>query len=398
MGSLEYSQPRGTTSCFSSLPEVETDEVFRLLGAYHADTHPNRVNLGAGIYCGDEGQSWPLEVVGRVEKSLHAQSNIRRHDYLPIEGDQRFLSVARDLIFSPPKIRTEDSSSSLVRSPPDARIVSVQAVSGTGANHIGARFLAETIRPRCVWLSNPTWDNHHTIWNSVGVPQRRYPYYNPATRSLDFAALMETLEREAQPQDVVVLHACAHNPTGLDPSQEQWMAIADLCRRKGLFPFFDNAYQGFASGDPTRDSWAIRYFEQMEPPQEMCVAQSFSKNFGLYGQRTGAFHVVINETSTRGRSKVLGALSHLIRSEYSVSPRYGSDIVRTIMESETLVKEWLVDLQVISDRIKSMRVALLDELHRLCTPGSWQQIVKQVGCDIYPLLGCYNFLTQNTPP
>ncbi|KIW14490.1 hypothetical protein PV08_07274 [Exophiala spinifera] len=387
MGILQDPQPLSGSSHFSSLSPVETDEVFNLLGAYRQDTHPSRVNLGAGVYCTDEGESWPLRVVERVEKSLYEDRDPRRHDYIPIEGDRRFLDVARDLVFSsssptqPPshagKRLSQQSSVS-----PD-RVVSVQTISGTGANHTGARFLAETLRPGCVWLSDPTWANHHVIWSSVGVAQRLYPYYDARNCTVDFSAMMATLEREAQPRDVVVLHACAHNPTGLDPSRDQWAAIAELCRRKQLFPFFDSAYQGFASGDPARDAWAIRHFCELQPPQELCVAQSFSKNFGLYGQRAGAFHLVVNDASMVTRASVLGRLAGILRSEISVSPRYGSTIVRTVLESEDLTHAWLADLQVMSGRIKAMRLALYSELCRLQTPGSWKHIVDQVGMFSY---------------
>lgn len=360
-------------SLFSSLPEVAKDEVFSLMAQYRADTDPNRVNLGAGVYCCDEGKSWPLKVVGQVEKNLHELQDISRHDYLAIEGDPRFLAVARDLLFS----SAFDSADDL-RQSTESRIVSVQTISGTGANHIGARFLAENLRPRRVWLSNPTWANHHAIWESVGVPVAEYPYYNKDNRTLDFDAMMATLEQEAQSEDVIVLHACAHNPTGIDPSHAQWMAIAELCQRKQIFPFFDSAYQGFASGSPVQDAWAVCHFYGLQPPVEMCVAQSFSKNFGLYGQRAGAFHLVMNDPSYAARDTVLANLSHIIRSEYSVSPRYGSTIIKTVLESKSLSEEWLADLKTISGRIKSMRVALYDELCRLKTPGSWVHIVDQV--------------------
>lgn len=358
------------TSYFSSLPEVEKDEVFGLMAAYNSDPHPDRVNLGAGVYCSDEGRSWPLQVVVRVEKTIHERQDIGRHDYLAIEGDPRFLNVARKLIFS--------STSSEQQQLMESRIVSVQTISGTGANHIGARFLAQNLRPGRVWLSHPTWANHHAIWESVGVPRSEYPYYNTSSSSLDFDAMIAVLEREAQRRDVLVLHACAHNPTGLDPSQQQWTAIAELCQRKQIFPFFDNAYQGFVSGNPTKDASAINYFSQLQPPLEMCVAQSFSKNFGLYGQRAGAFHLIMNDTSEDARDKVLSNLSQMIRSEYSVAPRYGSTIIRNILESEALTQEWLADLQIISGRIQSMRHALYYELCRLGTPRSWQHIIDQV--------------------
>lgn len=360
-------------SLFSSLPEVAKDEVFSLMAEYQSDTHPNRVNLAPGVYCCDEGKSWPLKVVGQVEKNLHELQDIGRHDYLAIEGDPRFLRVARDLLFS----SAFDSAQDLQQST-ESRIVSVQSISGTGANHIGARFLAENLHPRRVWLSNPTWANHHAIWEAVGVPVREYPYYNKEDRTLDFDAMMATLEQEAQSEDVIVLHACAHNPTGIDPSNAQWAAIAELCQRKQIFPFFDSAYQGFASGSPVQDAWAMCHFYQLQPPMEMCVAQSFSKNFGLYGQRAGAFHLVMNDPSPLARDTVLANLSHLIRTEYSVSPRYGSTIIKTVLESKTLSEEWLTDLETISGRIKSMRLALFDELVRLRTPGSWVHIVNQV--------------------
>lgn len=363
-----------TMSKFSGLAKAERDEVFSLMAAYSSDSHPHRVNLGPGIYCTDEGTSWPFEVVARVEKELHEQQDIRRHDYLAIEGDPRFLSVARDLIFS----LSDTKKLRQLEGREQSRIVSVQTISGTGANHVGARFLAQNLRPRRVWLSNPTWANHHLIWQGVGVPVSEYPYYDASNASLDFAAMMATLEQEAQPRDVLVLHACAHNPTGIDPSREQWIAIAELCQRKDIFPFFDSAYQGFASGDPDKDAWAVSYFYQLQPRLEMCVAQSFSKNFGLYGQRVGAFHLVTNDPSLETQYDIQGNLAQIIRSEYSVSPRYGSTIVRTILENESLSKEWMSDLQVVSGRIKAMRHALYDELCRLGTPKSWRHIIDQV--------------------
>ncbi|KAH8681877.1 pyridoxal phosphate-dependent transferase [Xylariales sp. PMI_506] len=372
MGSL-------SNSLFSQLPEVESDEVFRLLGAFRADTHPDCVSLGAGVYLSDEGKSWPLTVVDQVEKELNEQQDIGRHDYLPIEGDPRFLSAARELVFS----ASPDPASSASRSAIDSRVLSVQTVSGTGSNHIGARFLAETLGSRCVWVSDPTWANHHVIWETAGVARRTYPYYNKSNCTFDFAAMMEVLERESQPRDIVLLHACAHNPTGLDPSREQWMAIAELCHRKELFPFFDSAYQGFASGDPAEDAWAIRYFYETFPSMEMCVAQSFSKNFGLYGHRAGALHVVVNHLGENGKKKVVGYLAQLIRSEYSVPPRYGTTIVRTVLESKSLSQQWIADLQVMSSRIKAMRHALYDELCRLGTPGSWRHIIDQNGMFSY---------------
>lgn len=361
MGSVSTS-----TSHFAAVPSAPRDEIFELLGAYRRDTHPDRVNLGAGVYCSDAGEPWPLDVVRTVERTMSEKADLHRHDYTPIEGDQQFLALARDFVFG-------DACD-------PSRVTSVQTVSGSGANHVGARFLAETLRPRRVWLSAPTWANHELIWATVGVPVHFYPYYNAETRGFDFAAMVDTLEREAEADDVVVLHACAHNPTGLDPSQEQWTALAQLCQRKHLFPFFDNAYQGFASGDPIRDAWAIRHFAQLQPPVEMCVAQSFSKNLGLYGHRAGAFHLVATGDGCTAEAKdaVTANLAQIIRSEYSVSPRYGSDIAKAVLSSKALTAQWHADLQTMSGRILAMRQALFDELVLLGTPGKWVHIVDQV--------------------
>ncbi|CAK7216764.1 hypothetical protein SEUCBS140593_002980 [Sporothrix eucalyptigena] len=359
------------TSHFAALPSPPRDEIFELLGAYRRDTHPDRVNLGAGVYCDDAGEPWPLNVVRDVESAMYEKADPHRHDYRAIEGDTEFLALARDFTFS-----TACEAN---------RLTSVQTVSGSGANHVGARFLAETLRPRRVWLSNPTWSNHELIWETVGVPIHFYPYYNAETRNFDFEAMMATLEKEAQANDVIVLHACAHNPTGLDPNQAQWAAIGELCQRKGLFPFFDNAYQGFASGDPDRDAWAIRHFAQLQPAVEMCVAQSFSKNLGLYGHRAGAFHVVAanDGCSPQVRDAVIANLAQIIRSEYSISPRYGSDIAKAVLGSKALTAQWYSELQTMSSRIISMRQALYNELVRLGTPGSWTHIVDQIGMFSY---------------
>lgn len=351
---------------FSTLPDdVAGDEVFDLIAAFRADTHPDRVNLGAGVYRTEEGNPWPLPVVEKIEQAQFHSQDPARHEYLPIAGDSKFLELAAELVFGP-----GDECDRL-------RVASVQTISGTGANHIGALFLAKTLKPRHVWISDPTWINHHSIWELAGVDRKLYPYYNKSDCTFDFDGMMDTLEEHAQPDDIIVLHACAHNPTGLDPSREQWEAIADLCSRKRLFPFFDNAYQGFASGDLDKDAWAIRYFFQADRGFEMCVAQSFSKSMGLYGQRTGAFHLVSREGNARTNSIMVSHLSHLVRGEFSMAPRYGSSIVRTVLENKQLMQEWLRDLRVMSDRIKISRHKLYDNLIKLNTPGSWTHIINQ---------------------
>ncbi|KAF5865283.1 hypothetical protein ETB97_004491 [Aspergillus alliaceus] len=362
----------------STLAPVPADEIFALNRAYANDNYPKKVSLGVGVYRTDDGKPWPLPVVREAEQRLLADDNLFRHEYTAIEGDIPFLELARDLMFGFDAKDTSEKTKST-----KGRIGSVQAVAGTGANHLGAVFLSHLMKPKNVWLSNPSWANHLTIWELAGVPRKTYPYYKAATRSFDYEGMMATLEAEAQQGDVILLHACAHNPTGLDPNKEQWKAIADLCERKKLFPFFDSAYQGFASGSADEDAWAVRYFLNEKPSMEMCVAQSFSKNFGLYGQRVGAFHYVLNDGSQNLRDIVVNNLCHFIRGEYSMGPTAGCSIVKKVLTDDELTTRWHEDLKVMSFRIRTMRKALYDELVRLETPGTWKHIIEQNGMFSY---------------
>lgn len=371
--------PPKTVSSFSNLPDAPVDEIFSLNHAYLTDSNPNKVNLGLGVYRTDEGQPWPLSSVEQVEQQLYTQNDPARHEYLPIEGDSEFLGHARDLMFGLNKAGADVEKERLAK----LRIASVQSISGTGANHLGAAFLAHHLKPKHVWISIPTWANHHTIWDLQGIERKGYPYFDSATCAFNFQGAIAALEKDAEAGDVVVLHACAHNPTGVDPSKEQWEKIAEICQRKRLFPFFDAAYQGFASGSVDEDAWAVRYFFNLSPPMEMCVAQSFSKNFGLYGHRTGAFHLVTNGANPAETELVRKNLCHIIRGEYSMGPRYGSTIVKTILRDECLRAQWQDDLTVMSSRIRQMRQALYDELVRLKTPGSWEHVINQKGMFSY---------------
>ncbi|THW87418.1 putative dipeptidyl-aminopeptidase B, partial [Aureobasidium pullulans] len=283
-----------------------------------------------------------------VEKMI-AEDVATNHEYLPMEGLGAFVESARDLLFGNPS--------------PDltSRIGSLQTISGTGAVHLGARFLNDSLQPKRIWVSDPTWGNHHAIFDIAApdVEQKMYPYYDAATCSLNFSGMMSTLEEQAQPGDLILLHACAHNPTGIDPTKDQWKQIADLCERKHLFPFFDSAYQGFASGDVDEDAWAVRHFVSRNT-LELVVAQSFSKNFGLYGQRVGAFHIVTS--SQQARDKALSHLIYLQRAEISNPPVYGARIVAFILQNAELKREWEQDLLIMSGRIKTKRAALFGEL------------------------------------
>ncbi|RMJ28887.1 hypothetical protein PHISP_00226 [Aspergillus sp. HF37] len=385
---LPTKQPQ---SLFSALPVPPVDEPFTLNAEYINDPHPQKVNLGIGVYRAESGDPWPLPVVEEAETRLHNARDVTRHEYLTIQGDVKFLTLARDLVFGFDSNPAENGQSQSQQQQADKdRIATVQTVSGTGANRLGAEFLARFLRPRHVWIPEPTWANHHTIWDLAGVAKRTYPYYNFASKAFDHAATTAVLSAHAHKGDVVILHACAHNPTGADPSREQWAQLADLIQARGLVPFFDLAYQGFASGNLADDAFAIRHFLDCTPRIEFCVAQSFSKNFGLYGQRTGALHLVTSSSDARSDSGAstpaqigLANLSHLVRGEYSMAPRGGSEIVRTVLSTPELRERWGCDLQTMSGRIKGMRCELYDELVKLDTPGNWDNILDQIGMFSY---------------
>lgn len=310
----------------------------------------------------------------KAKEILHTTTQLN-HEYLPIAGSAPFLDVARELILG-----EFDKSKS--------NVVSIQTISGTGANHLGAAFLAENVKPRSVFISDPTWSNHHLIWE-IAAPntiRKAYPYYDSSTKSLDFQGMVSTLESEAVEDDVVILHACAHNPTGIDPTKEQWKSLAQLFKRKKLFAFFDSAYQGFATGDVEADAWGIRHFQNAlfdtadattSSPQGMCVAQSFAKNFGLYGERVGAFHLVVPSETPISGSK--SQLLRLVRAEISNCPLFGCRIVHTILASPELRAMWQQDLQTMSSRIRRVRTSLKRKIEEQPGTGDWSHLESQIG-------------------
>ncbi|OJJ45270.1 hypothetical protein ASPZODRAFT_70084 [Penicilliopsis zonata CBS 506.65] len=364
----------------SALPVIPLDEAYALTAAYNADSHPEKVLLGAGVYRDENLKPWVLPSVKKVRKSEILHETVVDHEYLPIAGAPGFLKLAQQLIFGP---ILDDTSRSHA-------ITSVQSISGTGANHLAALFLGHYLRPAHVFISNPTWMNHHVIWElaAPSVVRKTYPYYNPATRSMDLDAFLAELETSAVANDVVILHACAHNPTGFDPTHEQWDKIAEVIRRKGLFPIFDTAYQGFASGDLDEDAWAIRHFYKTlfeepttSPSPGMIVCQSFSKNFGLYGERVGALHLALPPGSSLAGAE--SQFARLIRGEVSTCPRFGCRVVETVLSDPALREIWQADLKTMAARIRAVRQALRSELVKLGTKGDWSHIETQIGMFSY---------------
>ncbi|OBT41565.1 hypothetical protein VE00_09149 [Pseudogymnoascus sp. WSF 3629] len=355
-------------SHFATVPAVNEDAAFGIIRLARADLDPKATSLNAGLYRDEKGNPWILPVVQEAKNRLHEDPTIN-HEYLPIRGNSKLLEGARKLVFG--------ALGAL-----NPAIASIQTIAGTGANHIGARLLADTLKPKNVWFPDPTWSNHPLIWEKAdrNIKHRWYPYYSPTDNGFDFDGMVKCLELESNPGDVLILHACAHNPTGLDPSRDQWKSIADLCIRLNLFPLFDSAYQGFASGDLERDGWAMKHFASKEG-LEMGIAQSFSKNFGLYAERVGALH--LKTTSAKSAHNVANLLEQLTRSELTSPPAYGARIVAMVLNDEELFAKWELDLKTMSSRIAQMRQALYDELIRLNTPGKWEHILTQIGMFSY---------------
>ncbi|RMY62266.1 hypothetical protein D0865_00523 [Hortaea werneckii] len=352
-------------SGFADLPDHAPDAAFALIEQYRADSAVVKVDLSPGFYRDEAAEPWVLPSVQAVScftisqscsadvakaKNALSESSGNDHEHLPLVGHPGLLHEARDLVF--------DVSSAEART-----IASIQTIAGTGANHLGALLMAQVGPRRTVWISDPSWINHQEIWKLAdsGIQRRTYPYFDADTFSVDFNGTLSTLETYAVKGDVVVLHGCAHNPTGIDFTKAQWQEIADVCDRKRLIPFFDLAYQGFATGDLADDAWAIRHFFH-NTSLELLVAQSFSKNFGLYGERVGALHVVCRTEAVQ--KKTLGMLTRLSRAEITSAPIHGARIVAKVLGDEMLKKQWLSDLAHMSGRMQLMRRELVRELRK----------------------------------
>ncbi|KAF7295026.1 Aspartate aminotransferase [Mycena indigotica] len=358
----------GTTAeQWQSVPLAPPDSIFKLTAAYKEDTFGKKINLGVGAYRDDNSKPWVLPVVKEATRIL-LQDESLDHEYLPITGLPEFTAAAAKLILG--------SDSPAIA---ENRVSSVQTISGTGANHLGALFLSRFYQwgsaEKKVWLSNPTWANHQAIFKNVDIAPVDYPYYDPKTIGLDFEGFVGAL-KNAPERSVFLLHACAHNPTGVDPTPEQWATIADVFLAKKHFAFLDCAYQGFASGDLDNDARAVRFF--VEKGVSLLICQSFAKNAGLYGERVGALHVV--STSKEAATRVKSQLSVLQRSEISNPPTHGARIVSLILNNPNMFEMWKRDIATMANRIIDMRKELFrlltEELH---TPGDWKHIVNQIG-------------------
>lgn len=330
-------------SLFGAVDLAPRDPILGITEAYNADTNPRKVNLGVGVYSDDNGKVPLLECVRRAEQEITDKAAPRV--YLPIDGIPAYDKAVQALLFG--------EGSEVIAS---GRSVTVQALGGTGGLKVGADFLKRFSPASQVWISDPSWENHRALFEGAGFTVNAYPYYDAATHGLDFKAMRVSLD--AMPAgSIVVLHACCHNPTGVDPTPAQWDEIIAAVRARGLVPFLDLAYQGFGAGIDA-DGEIVHKF--VATPGPVFISNSFSKSFSLYGERVGALTVVTADKDEATR--VLSQLKRVVRTNYSNPPTHGGQIVALVLTHPELRKLWEVELGTMRDRIRSIRAALVTKL------------------------------------
>jgi len=332
-------------SLFSAVEMAPRDPILGLNEAFNADTRTTKVNLGVGVYCNEEGRIPLLRAVIEAETIRAAQHASR--GYLPIDGIAAYDQAVQKLLFG--------NDSPLIAA---GRIVTTQAVGGTGALKIGADFLKQLLPNAVVAISDPSWENHRALFETAGFPVQNYRYYDAATHDVNRAGMLDDLN--ALPNGSIdVLHACCHNPTGVDLTPADWKNVLDVVKAKGHVPFLDMAYQGFGDGID-EDAAAVRLFA--ESGLTFFVSSSFSKSFSLYGERVGALSIV--SESKEESARVLSQVKRVIRTNYSNPPTHGASIVAAVLNSPELRAQWEAELAEMRLRIRGMReqmVALLAE-------------------------------------
>ncbi|KAG9153903.1 hypothetical protein Leryth_006007 [Lithospermum erythrorhizon] len=370
---------RSMSSWYRQVEPAPKDPILGVTEAFLADQSPEKVNVGVGAYRDDNGKPVVLECVREAERRIAVLlwfilmidlPNVVR-EYLPMGGSVKMVDESLKLAYG--------ENSELIK---DKRIAAVQALSGTGACRLFADFQKRFLPDSQIYISVPTWSNHHNIWRDADVPQNTFRYYLPETRGLDYNGFMEDI-KNAPNGSFFLLHACAHNPTGVDPTEEQWREISHQFKVKGHFAFFDMAYQGFASGSPEGDAKSIRIF--LEDGHPIGCAQSYAKNMGLYGQRVGCLSLVCEDE--KQAVAVKSQLQQIARPMYSNPPVHGALVVSTILGDPELKKLWLNEVKGMADRIIGMRTALRENLEKIGSPLPWEHITNQIG------MFCYSGLT-----
>ena len=351
-------------SLFTAIAMAPRDPILGLTEQFNADTHPAKVNLGVGVYNDDSGKLPLLQCVAQAERQMTDAA--KAHGYLPIDGIKAYDEAVQALVFG------ADSEAVV-----SGRVVTVQAVGGTGGLKLGADFLKKISPDASVFISDPSWENHRALFGSAGFNVETYPYYDAEQHGVRFDAMLAALNA-APAGSIVSLHACCHNPTGCDLTPAQWAQVVAAVKAKALTPFLDMAYQGFGDGI-AQDGAVIQQF--LAADLNFFVSTSFSKSFSLYGERVGALSVVC--TSKEEASRVLSQLKIVIRTNYSSPPTHGAQVVATVLTTPTLRSLWEDELTAMRVRIKQMRGALVDKLKAAGVTQDLSFITRQQGMFSY---------------
>ncbi|KAJ2640065.1 aspartate transaminase aat1 [Coemansia sp. RSA 1694] len=369
--SLFCRRPAMATRCLSAWAQVEMgppDAILGITEAYKRDGDARKINLGVGAYRTDAGKPYVLNSVAAAEQALLLKALDK--EYLPITGFAKFTNAAAELAYG-------TGSAAL------NRVAVTQSISGTGALRIGGAFLQRFHASKEIYVPTPTWGNHGAIFRDCGLKVGGYRYFDPATNGLNLGGMLEDIR--AMPKgSLVLLHACAHNPTGVDPTAEQWVEIQRVVEECEHVAFFDMAYQGFASGDVDHDASALRSFVAGNKAPVL-LAQSFAKNMGLYGERVGTFSVVGADTAERDR--LLSQVKILVRPMYSNPPVHGARVAGEVLADTGLRQMWLGEVKDMAERIIRMRAALREQLEAKGSKKQWNHITEQIG------MFCYTGLT-----
>jgi len=352
------------TSLFESVELAPRDPILGLNEQYNADTRPGKVNLGVGVYYDDEGRIPLLKAVRKAEVARIEAAAAR--GYLPIEGLASYNKGAQELLLG--------ADSALIK---EGRVLTAQALGGTGALKIGADFLRQLLPNAKVVISDPSWENHRALFERAGFKVETYPYYDAATHGLNFQGMLSAL-KALPAKTIVVLHACCHNPTGVDPSAQQWHEIAQAVKDADLVPFLDIAYQGFGDG-LDEDASVVRMFADMG--LTMFISSSFSKSFSLYGERVGALTLVAGNKDESTR--VLSQLKRVIRTNYSNPPTHGGTIVASVLNTPELKTLWVEELTEMRNRIRGMRQQLVEKLKAQGVKQDFDFVLAQRGMFSY---------------
>ena len=353
-----------SASLFGAIDMAPRDPILGITEAFNADTNPAKINLGVGVYYDDNGKVPLLQCVQKAEAKLMEQPAPRT--YLPIDGLAAYDKAVQELVFG--------AGSAVIQ---EKRAITVQALGGTGALKLGADFLKRFAPNSEVYISDPSWENHRALFESAGFVVNNYTYYDPATHGVNFDGMLAALK--AMPEGaIVVLHACCHNPTGADLSQEQWGQVIQAVVDGKLVPFLDMAYQGFGAGI-AEDGAVVRRFAETGIP--MLVSNSFSKSFSLYGERAGALSIVA--TSGEEAARVLSQLKRVIRTNYSNPPTHTAKVVAMVLSTPELRQQWEEELAGMRVRIKEMRNLMVEKLKEKAPGRDFEFVRQQVGMFSY---------------